>query len=677
MLSEARARLANTRGKKAKRKAREKGIAEARRLAALQRQRDLRAAGLGSSISHKVRGINYVKEIPFQLKPLPGPYEVPASEMHKSTELEQLLKSGSIPLSALNLPRRDEQFKKFQEEYKEKQKRKEQDSLPREIVEASKQAEVMERARKKSRLILPTPQVTERELQEIAKLEEETEEYEKLVSASEGKATGALLSNYGADVAGVIGGLAAAGATPATPGIAVVGLRTPVARTPMARNTVMDEAQNMLRMERAGTVLGGNNNNNNNGETTEDGTVEFGSMTAHSVQARTPNVLATPGRLATGGSQFSSSSSSLHGTPYRDGLRINTPTAPGGAELDMMGGDKKARKAAERARKKAKAKEFEALLGTIPAPKYKYRIAAPCNLERRKGKNGSKSDNDSSSSDSDRENAIPEDMSEAVENEERRRKQAEERLFGCCSGAMKRGLPRVTSATASGLHAAPGTAADNSEERAVGEELKKIVSYELEHFGVDGTVNIEHAKGDDDITEISEEDMRKASELVAAEMTSEEKELENTEEFSQDWDAAYEDLVFDKNDGSERWVRRSKASSQELSRAARALFAHNKKSYAKEQQKAARLEKRVGLYNGGYQQRALTLRRNIEKAHKQLDQAQTEYNCFSYLRNVERYAVINRVAELSAMVDEQVAIEDKLQERYEELKTKLDSMKNN
>ena len=48
MLSEARARLANTQGKKAKRKAREKQLEEARRLAALQKRRELRAAGIES-----------------------------------------------------------------------------------------------------------------------------------------------------------------------------------------------------------------------------------------------------------------------------------------------------------------------------------------------------------------------------------------------------------------------------------------------------------------------------------------------------------------------------------------------------------------------------------------------------------------------------------------------------
>lgn len=46
MLSEARARLANTQGKKAKRKARERQLEEARRLAVLQKKRELKQAGI-------------------------------------------------------------------------------------------------------------------------------------------------------------------------------------------------------------------------------------------------------------------------------------------------------------------------------------------------------------------------------------------------------------------------------------------------------------------------------------------------------------------------------------------------------------------------------------------------------------------------------------------------------
>merc|ERR1712157_702475 len=49
MLSEARARLANTQGKKAKRKLREKQLSEAKRLASLQKRREMKQAGLLSN----------------------------------------------------------------------------------------------------------------------------------------------------------------------------------------------------------------------------------------------------------------------------------------------------------------------------------------------------------------------------------------------------------------------------------------------------------------------------------------------------------------------------------------------------------------------------------------------------------------------------------------------------
>lgn len=61
MLSKARARLANTKGKKAKRKAREKELEEARRLASLQKRRELKAAGIDNRHRKwKRRGIDYI-----------------------------------------------------------------------------------------------------------------------------------------------------------------------------------------------------------------------------------------------------------------------------------------------------------------------------------------------------------------------------------------------------------------------------------------------------------------------------------------------------------------------------------------------------------------------------------------------------------------------------------------
>ena len=81
MLSEARARLANTKGKKAKRKARERMLEEARRLASLQKLRELKAAGIVDSDAEAARrakrkraalgGVDYGAEIPFE-KHVPG-----------------------------------------------------------------------------------------------------------------------------------------------------------------------------------------------------------------------------------------------------------------------------------------------------------------------------------------------------------------------------------------------------------------------------------------------------------------------------------------------------------------------------------------------------------------------------------------------------------------------------
>lgn len=79
MLSEARARCANTQGKKAKRKAREKQLQEARRLAAVQKKRELRMAGIDTDGNKKRKyGIDYNEEIPFFKAPQQGQHDLSA-----------------------------------------------------------------------------------------------------------------------------------------------------------------------------------------------------------------------------------------------------------------------------------------------------------------------------------------------------------------------------------------------------------------------------------------------------------------------------------------------------------------------------------------------------------------------------------------------------------------------
>ncbi len=82
MLCVARARLANTQGKKAKRKAREKMLEDARRLASLQKRRELKAAGIGGAWRGGMRrfgvkgAMNYNIEVPFEKRPVPGFHDV-------------------------------------------------------------------------------------------------------------------------------------------------------------------------------------------------------------------------------------------------------------------------------------------------------------------------------------------------------------------------------------------------------------------------------------------------------------------------------------------------------------------------------------------------------------------------------------------------------------------------
>ncbi len=93
MLQEARARLANTQGKKAKRKAREKILAQAKRLADLQKRRELKQAGLLSSAANKKakrrnRDIDLGVEIPFY-KPAPSGFHDTTTEDQRSESLRQ------------------------------------------------------------------------------------------------------------------------------------------------------------------------------------------------------------------------------------------------------------------------------------------------------------------------------------------------------------------------------------------------------------------------------------------------------------------------------------------------------------------------------------------------------------------------------------------------------------
>lgn len=183
MLSEARARLANTEGKKAKRKARERALDEARRLSTLQKRRELRAAGLLAKGRDKKPGLDYNAEIPFEKQPLPGFYDT----------TEEAAKVYEEPMRR-TLQQMEPGLRQNEEEAKRRRER--ALNKPARHEEALRRLREAEQVTKRRKLALPDAQVGEQELEQIVKLGHASEAARALVDTNDGAATEGLLAHY-------------------------------------------------------------------------------------------------------------------------------------------------------------------------------------------------------------------------------------------------------------------------------------------------------------------------------------------------------------------------------------------------------------------------------------------------------------------------------------------------
>lgn len=105
MLSEAKSRLANTQGKKAKRKERERMLEESKRISLLQKRRELKAAGIKVSLELKNRKkrkeFDYNADIPHEHAPPRGFYDT--TDEQQKTEDGKLLFQKKVSLKGMNL----------------------------------------------------------------------------------------------------------------------------------------------------------------------------------------------------------------------------------------------------------------------------------------------------------------------------------------------------------------------------------------------------------------------------------------------------------------------------------------------------------------------------------------------------------------------------------------------
>ena len=281
MLSEARARLANTQGKKAKRKARERQLEESRRLAVLQKRRELKNAGINIKVTTQKKGeMDYNADIPFEKPAAPGFYDT-TDELARNERQREMFDPRKQQLA--------NKRKGDQDEDAERKKRKNDKGSS--AFSAAARAGQMQKIReaeqlsKRRPLVLPNPQVSEGEMEDIIKMGMAGDRAGKAVGDEE--TTRGLIGNYTNMV----------GATP---------IRTP--RAPPEEDHIANEIRNIRALtETQSSLLGGENTPLHEGSSSTG----FDGITPRRQPIVTPNPMATPFRQANG---------AAGATPMRGGI---------------------------------------------------------------------------------------------------------------------------------------------------------------------------------------------------------------------------------------------------------------------------------------------------------------------------------------------------------------------
>ncbi len=203
--------------------------------------------------------------------------------------------------------------------------------------------------RKRSKLVLPEPQITDTEMEQIVKLGKASEAARESVTDSEGgsqRASDTLLADYSV-----------------TPGTA---LRTP--RTPLPQqDKILQEAQNIMALTNVDTPLKGGLNT----DLIENGG-DFSSVTPGQSSLATPNtVLTTPFRTKDGQvgltPRMMATPGSMRGaTPLRDKLSINPDDS---VDMDVSSHGKMYNREMKETLKLG--------LSSLPAPKNDFEIVVP------------------------------------------------------------------------------------------------------------------------------------------------------------------------------------------------------------------------------------------------------------------------------------------------------------
>ena len=612
MLSEARARLANTKGKKAKRKAREKQLEEARRLAVLQKQREMQAAGLEVKTARLKRGeIDYNNEIPFERRPPPGFF---STREEDSKAREEKAAEVFQPVSM------DELKGKSKEQAEEEERRRDakrirlmrESDLPAVFDQVNRMNDV-DMVAKRMSLHLPAPVLQEDELEAIAKLSDRQREEERkqaIESASSHSATRALLTPSFATP------LLPSHSARATPLLAAQ-------RTPLAIDNVGKEAENLLRLMNAQTPLLG-------GENKELHPSDFSSATPAHQPVQTPKPM-TPLMSASGSTRTPAlvhENLQAPSTPLRDGTPSAAfpPSAPSTSMTASEALSAHSQRSAQR-EEKARKSHLKQLLSMLPAPRNEYALSGQqlSGLQDEEKKDQTVEDREET------------DRREAALEQARRQAEWEKETL-----PVQRHLPRPTSLPSHYVSEVSGGTSLPAAERQVVQEARALIEWDTKRWPAGAKQPVPQSQ-DDAVLIVNQARLQQAKLLVAEQQEKEPLLSNHIPTFVASLpmsDAPSHDSL----------------SLQALRSVHDSLSATVKKASSK-----------CTVQLGGYHALHTKLRQEIAELELQLAEKRREHECYNVLQSREETAIEHRMRDgmsaLSAMKQQEVALQEQYQER--------------
>ena len=645
MLSEARARLANTAGKKAKRKARERQLGESKRLSMLQKRRELKAAGIESKLgggNKKRKYIDYATEIPFQKIPPAGFYDVNTENAEgKLIKLDP--KKEGLELAKMEGRHQKEEDEKNRQKDQRAMKKLFKENAPLAVSKIAADNDPTA-LRRRVPLSLPSPQVSDLELEDIVKLGQNALMAPPTGLPSKSGSTQALIADYSHQVAR--------------------SLPTP-SRTPLQEDIILQEARNQRAMRDMTSLFG----EEQNLPELYEGTGYGGAM-PRKANLATPNTFlnsvdATPSRggssASVTGSVARSTASSMGGhSVLRDPFGLNN-TFGADAESDL------ASVASSRFDGKAFRNQLAQQLKSLPEPEFVYEVALP---------------ETPSEEDVLYEDGRPQGTAMNVEDaaEVRSKKYAAERQrqaeeLARRSSVLKRGLPRPTyipadelsAPTLEGMEYAPELVAASA---AVNAEMVRLMQHDAVKYPAAGSSRLNVQQQQLELEFIPDSYLADARALLGQEGfqvgTPEGQAI--LDAFNASWERTHKDLAFipDQEAVGGGVFRVPKNKTEKLASLS-TQYTALKARFDKDAKKATKIESKLQVTTLGYSTRYAQLQQGLLDGVDLCSRTRIESECFAALLAQEQRALTRRTAQLKKELAAAEAQENETQQKYAEL----------